>query len=126
MLDLYSVPLDEFAAIVEIACMKIKPVTSRDHFKCFTQIASKLIDRSRFARIITRRLDTASTKRGPSPFKAANIISLPAMDRNRDIGKSLHSTIDIYAHLRISTFSYFIGLLYCLFITHRSTFHLDF
>ena len=91
-----GVSVDNFAVLGNsIVCVNVYFVSSGDERKSLVKVCEKLVGVSCASGVVTCGLDTARKLTGA--FKSLNIVCLPTVHRNADIGKSVYSCLCIYA-----------------------------
>ena len=100
--DLVSV--DELGAELAVARMEADPMRTGNDRKHLFKIGSELLDRLRFAGIGAGDLKSTAAELGIGSFKPADIIALPAMNRDRNPIKPLEDCIGINADRSVPFF----------------------
>lgn len=102
------VAVDESAFVLQIGCMQIQAMAAGDQAQSRLDILPQIVDRLCLARVISGGLNAAARQLGAGRFKAADVITLPAVHGNRNRFQLLQSRIDIHAPLRVALLGEFI------------------
>ncbi len=97
MCDGVGVAVDFGSLEIGIQGMQIKPVSAGDEGIGLVEIGSQLLQGACFAGVIAGGLNATAGERGIGFFKAADIVSLPAMEGNGDAGESGKSDFGLNA-----------------------------
>ena len=105
MFRLKFIPADFFRPRFRVNRMQVETFFPRDEGKGEFRIQPKLIPVFGPAGIIPGSQD-ASAGRGGGAFKAGNIVTLPAMDRNGNVRRCVYRRIRINSVGGVNVFSY--------------------
>src|SRR5262245_16334463 len=92
---------------------------ARNQAQRLIEVRPQLVSIASLARIIARRLN-APARQPRRAFKAAHIIALPAVQRNRSALQRLHRLLHVHAQLRVLLAGQIESLLNGLVSTHES------
>lgn len=109
MLRLDFITIDLFAAELAVECVEIQPVLTGDERKRLVEVRPELICGAGFSGMISRHGD-ATTKAFAGVLEAADIITLPTMQRDRDLRQLTHCRLRIYADVGILGLGELVGL----------------
>ena len=97
--DLIAVHL--FAAEFAVASVEVQAMFARDEREGLLQVGAQFIRRPRLAGVIAGG-DESAAQRPADIFKAADVIALPAMDRNCDPGKRFKRGCGIHSQRQVA------------------------
>ena len=95
------VALDFLSTGLGIAGVEVEPVRAGDQRQRLVQVGAQLIGRARLARIIARHRQSAAD-RFAGVLETADIVALPAVQRDRNLGEPLKRPVDIDPQRRVS------------------------
>ena len=87
-----------------IACVQVQAVPTRDQGVSDLQVRAEFIGRPSFAWIVASDRQPAAQSVIRTLLKALNVISLPAMKRDCDVGKLRQGRVHVDTDFRISFF----------------------
>ncbi len=90
------IPLDPPPAGLGIAGVEVEPVPAGDQAVCGVQVGPQLVRRPRLARIGPRH-GQAAAERPAAPLEPADVVPLPAVDRDGDLAQPRHRPVDVDA-----------------------------
>ena len=117
MARLNFIAIHFLTAELAVTRVQIEPVRAGNERECFRRVGAQLIRRAGFAGIIPRGHDAAG-ERPIEILKAAHVITLPAVQRDRDFGKRLEDFFGVHAVGGIAFPGEPVGLLRILFRVH--------
>src|SRR5690349_5736961 len=110
MLASQLIPLNAPPAIIGVNRVQVESMAARNQGQSLIHVGPQLIDVSRFTGVIASRLNASSGQPG-SAFETADIVPLPAMQRNAGFCQVCQSLLDIHSELRIPLPGQFVCLL---------------
>ncbi len=84
VLRLDGVAVDGPAAELAVHGVEVDPVSAGDESEGLLEVGPELLDRTRLAGVGSRHLEAAAGQAGILLFEAADVIPLPAVERQRD------------------------------------------
>jgi hypothetical protein len=120
MLGRQLIALYFFSAILGIDGVQIEPMLAGNEPQCLLEVRLQLGGVSCPARIIAGGLDASAGQPGRA-FKAADVVSLPALQRNCNSLQRFDGTLHIDADYRVSLAGQPKTLLDRVVVTHAST-----
>ncbi len=111
MFYLHLVAVHKLSAELSVSFMEIQTHVSCEKTRNLVNVLTQLVDIACFAGIITCGLNTARSSF--VALKTHNVISLPAMQRDRSSFKCFDSLIGINSKLRVTRFSKLVSFFIC-------------
>jgi len=98
------VALDVLAPRFGVAGVEVEPMRAGDHCQGVVQVGAQLVGRARLARVIARHRQPAANLFA-GVLETADIVTLPAVQRDWNLGQPLKRPVDIDPQRRVSLFS---------------------
>ena len=96
MLRLDFVPIYFLPAELAVERVQVQTMFARNQRECLIEIGAEFVGRAGFAGIISGG-NNAARKRAAEILKAAHVIALPAMQRDRNFGELLEDGVGVDA-----------------------------
>ena len=77
-----GIAVDERAGVFEVAGVEIEAMVSRDHAQGCFDVAAQFGDGARLAWVIAGGLDAAAGEQRARPLETADVVALPAVQRD--------------------------------------------
>jgi hypothetical protein len=81
--------------------VQVESVATGDQRKCLLGVGPQLVGRSRLAGIVPGRRQSAAQS-GPQLLEPANVVTLPAVQRDRDAGERSERLLDVDSVLGVA------------------------
>ena len=101
------VAVSDLAFVDAVAGVEVDAVASRDQRKRKLKVLHELLGSPRLARVVASRLDAA--RRAAGRLKAANVVALPAMQRDSDLAEVLDRLLGVDADLGVLLLRFFVA-----------------